>query len=633
MCGIFGFIVKNNAVDKVEIESRVDMAYKSLRHRGPDDEGCQVYTAGKERDYNLVLGHTRLAILDLTRAGHQPMNSLDNRYVIVFNGEIYNYKEIRSELLLLGYEFHSNTDTEVLLNAWAAWGLGCLPRLVGMFSFAVFDAISETVTCVRDAFGIKPFYYAVDDGFFVFASEISAVVTQLREGPSLNLQQCYDYLVHGSYDATDDTFFNGIKQLKPGCYFEFNSKSGEILKIDKWWKPKIQENLYLSFDDAVLKVREIFLKNISLHLRSDVAVGAALSGGIDSSAIVCAMRYLDPNMKINTFSYIADGADLSEEYWVDLVNKYVGAIPHKVRVNSDELLSDLDDLIRAQGEPFGSTSVYAQYRVNKKAHENGVVVTLEGQGADEMLAGYNGYPGQRLLSLLENYKLLNAWNFIKNWSRFPGRSKLIAVKYLISVVVDGLCYEILLALEGRSSYPKWLNAEVLRKNGVKLMKNRIRPDYISKGRRVISELCLSLYGRGLNTLLRHGDRNSMAFGVESRVPFLTNEFALYLLSLPESYLISDAGQTKSVFREAMRGIVPDEILDRRDKVGFETVERDLIIKLSPVCRDWLANCNLDFINQSELLKEFDDFIAGKRDDTRKIWRWINFIRWKMLCYE
>lgn len=633
MCGIFGFGGVSIDNERTVVDGRINKFLTALSHRGPNDCGYFITSDFDENKTSyFVIGHTRLSILDLTISGHQPMSSLDNRFKIVFNGEIYNYREIKADLISLGFQFNSNSDTEVLLNAWIAWGGGCLPKLTGMFAFAVYDSLDNKITLVRDAFGIKPLYYLFENGEFTFSSEIPSLVTVMNVRPSLNMQRCYDYLVHGDYDIEDQTFLNEVKQLKPGCYLEFDLNSCQIRKVEKWWSPSYELNADIEFDQAVILVREKFLENIRLHLRSDVPVGAALSGGVDSSAIVCAMRHVDPNLIINTFSYIAEGDDINEEYWIDLVNKHVGAVPHKIHVNSDDLLSHLDNLIKIQGEPFGSTSIYAQYRVFKHAAEVGIKVALDGQGADEMLAGYIGYPGHRLLSLLENGKVIGAWDFLKKWADWPGRSKFLAFKYFVSLIAGKYTYEFLLKISSKKSAPNWINKNILISNGVILSKNRISSASVSKGRRVIDILAFSLFSRGLNFLLRHGDRNSMAFGVESRVPFLTNEFVSFLLSLPESYLISNDGQTKYVFREAMRGIVPDEILDRKDKIGFETDERALIIKIAPICRVWLANIDLDFINHVELLKEFDEIVAGKKKYDRKIWRWINFARWKTLMH-
>jgi len=621
MCGIAGGWWKEVG----QLDARLAGALEKIRYRGPDDRGYELYPMGNSV---AALGHTRLSILDLSSAGHQPMLSADKRFSIVFNGEIYNYRELRTELQGLGHRFVSDSDTEVLLAAWIQWGQACLMRLIGMFAFVVLDRQAGTLTCVRDAFGIKPFFYAAEGGEFCFASEMPALKELLPGKPTLDWQRAYDYLVHGDYDSGTGTFFEGIHHLLPGHLFIVDLQSGRVAEPERWWAPSIVERTDLSFDSATELVREQFLQNIRLHLRSDVALGAALSGGIDSSAVVCAMRHVEPDLPIHTFSYIAAGSEMSEEVWVDRINAHVGAVPHKISVGSDELARDLDSMILAQGEPFGSTSIYAQYRVFQLARESGVTVTLDGQGADEMLAGYNGYPGQRLRSLIEKGRLAEAISFLNEWSKWPGRSRIGGAKRLAAEMTEGSLYALLRRVNGSDALPAWLNAEPLVERGVISHFPRMRSPHSEAGRRVVAELALSLTRRGLPALLRHGDRNSMRFSVESRVPFLTLDMVNLLLSLPESYLVSPKGETKHVFRAAMRGIVPDDVLDRRDKIGFATPEQAWLVSMADTVRGWLReDLGLVFFNQAEVLREFELIIAGKKHFSWQVWRWINFCRW------
>lgn len=622
MCGIAGGWWPQPA----PAQTQLPQALHAMRYRGPDDQGFELYPFNPAV---VALGQVRLSIIDLSAAGHQPMHSRDGRWAIVFNGEIYNYRELRAELRTLGHSFTSDTDTEVLLAAWVQWGHACLPRLAGMFAFAALDKQSATLTCVRDAFGIKPFFYSAQaDSGFRFASELPALLQLLPSKPALNWQRAYDYLVHGDYDSTPDTFYAGVHHLPPGHWLSVNLANGQPTIPQRWWVPNITERPGWKFDDAVEQVREQFLQNIRLHLRSDVPLGAALSGGIDSSAVVCAMRHVEPDLPIHTFSYIASGSSVSEEHWVDRVNAHVGAIAHKVVVTPQELARDLDDMIRAQGEPFGSTSIYAQYRVFQLAKENGITVTLDGQGADEMLAGYSGYPGQRLRSLLETGQWGKAWGFWNEWARWPGRSRMLAAKYLASETTQGGLYALLRRIHGRNPVPPWMQAGPLQEAKVRLQAPRQRPEGHAAGRRVMAELSMALSRRGLAGLLRHGDRNSMRFSVESRVPFLTTDMVDLLLSMPEDYLISGHGETKHVFRAALRGIAPDDVLDRRDKIGFETPEKAWLLGMAPTVTEWVrADLNLPFFDQTKVIQEFERIVAGKKQFSWQVWRWVNFCRW------
>lgn len=622
MCGITGGWWLKPPRD---LRDRIAASQHKLKRRGPDDRGSELFDVCTGK---LALAHTRLSIIDLSSAGRQPMQSDTGRHHITFNGEIYNYRELRQELTALGYTFHSDSDTEVLLKAWQEWNIDCLVRLEGMFAFVVYDAKEKTLSCVRDAFGIKPFYFDLQPDRFLFASEPAALLCLREQKPQANWQRCYDYLVHGDFDNQQDSFIKGVQQLLPGQWMKVDLSNPGASRQQTWWKPNYQENTELSFDQAAEAVREQFLHNVRLHLRSDVPLGAALSGGIDSSAIVCAMRYLDASQPINTFSYIAPGYKQCEESWVDRINQFTDAKAHKVSATGEDLARDLDRLIDLQGEPFTSTSAYAQYRVFQLAHESNMTVTLEGQGADELLAGYAGYPGHRMLSMIESGDLSGAERFARNWARWPGRSYGRAWQYLAAVTLPDSLFGIASKTMGRSFTPSWINAGALADAGVTMVFEREKKHDSAKGRRVMERLASSLTNRHLPGYLREGDRNSMQFSLESRVPFLTLPLANLLFSLPEHYLISRDGETKSVFRAALRGIVPDDLLDRKDKIGFETPESSWFMEKSDIVRQWLqASHDIPFLNARALLEQFDSIASGKAPCTTQVWRWVNFLKW------
>ena len=621
MCGITGGWFFE---EKSSLEVRVKAALYAMRLRGPDDSGYDCIPSGRG---TVVLGHTRLSVIDLSAGGHQPMHSRCGRYAMVFNGEIYNYLELKSKLKNLGATFKTESDSEVLLAAWAQWGGACLKRLVGMFAFVVFDRNENKVTCVRDGFGIKPLLFAYGEDGFVFGSEINAIKALKKQKIELDWQRAYDYLVHGDYDNGHRSFVSGVSHVLPGHSVTFNTATGQIGEQVKWWQPEIAQH-DIGFREATEVLREKFLDSIRLHLRSDVAIGAALSGGLDSSAVVCAMRHVEPDLTIKTFSFIARGSPLSEESWVDQVNTFVGAEAHKIVVQPEDLARDLEDMIRAQGEPFGSTSIYAQYRVFETAKAQGVTVTLDGQGADEMLAGYSGYPGQRLHSLIDKKDWRGAVNFLNNWAKWPGRSRMAGCKRLAGELTGGDLYRQLRRLNGTQFSPPWLNPGPLLEREIQVGFEAQHKPERQPGRRVAAALRNALTQKGLPSLLRHADRNSMRFSVESRVPFLTQDLAEFLLALPEEYLISGSGETKHIFRAAMRGIVPDAVLDRRDKIGFATPEKEWLMPITKNMRSWLKeDLELPFLNQAKILKEFDAVMEGRSPFTSQIWRWVNFYRW------
>lgn len=630
MCGIVGsFLLDGTCFEMSMIQSALD----KISHRGPDDQGYEITNI---KNGCLIMGHTRLSIIDLSSAGHQPFFSKCLRYSMVYNGEIYNFIELRKELEGMGCCFETASDTEVLLQAWIFWGEEVLSRLEGMFAFVIFDSERNELHCVRDAFGIKPFFYSMSDDEFIFASELPALLTLRTAKKELNWQRCYDYIAYGDYDSTEDTFVKGVKHLLPGNYLKLQLDGKDCIKfeIKRWWQPDITTTSALSFTQAVESVREAFLKNIRMHLRSDVPLGAALSGGIDSSAVVCAIRYLEPDMPIHTFSYIASNSILSEEKWVDAINLFSDCQAHKVYTDSTSLRDNIESMILEQGEPFGGTSIFAQRCVFKLAKEKGITVTLDGQGADELLAGYEGYPGQHLLSLIEKKGLVQANRYAIQWGQYPNRSYSLAWKYFFDLILPEKIALIARRWLGKNASPKWLHIDKLLEQAVNLDRKKIARSPLHKGNRVKEQLAYSLQNRGLPSLLRHGDRNAMAFSIESRVPFLTVSFANLLLSLPEEYLVSEKGETKHIFREAMRGIVPDEILDRKDKIGFATPESEWMLKNPDLIREWLRHAqNIPFINYEELLSDFELIVEGKKKYSPLIWRCVNFLQWSQFIMK
>ena len=630
MCGIIGAYSRKRELDP-GLEIRLSQSLKMLKHRGPD---CYRSEITDIDDKTVILGHARLSIIDLTLEADQPMTTIDERFSIVFNGEIYNYLELRELLQKEGFLFKTHSDTEVLLAAWAKWGDKCLHRLVGMFAFAILDRTSKTLTFVRDGFGIKPLFITQSDEALYFSSELPALIALRGSGANLNLQRSYDYLVYGDYDSNGQTFVDGVTQLEPGYIQVFNITSCELAPPIRWWNPSAIQTSTLSYDQASEKLREVFLDSIRLHLRSDVPVGAALSGGIDSSAVVCAIRHVEPNLPINTFSFIAKNSPLSEEYWVDLVNDRVDAKSHKVSAKSADLIRDLDDMIVAQGEPFGSTSIYAQYRVFQLAKQNGVTVTLDGQGADELMAGYNGYPGKRIRSLLAVGNIVGASTFLASWAQWPGRSIGYGLKLAAAEFLKGDLYRHARIIVTKSDSQDWIRSEYLSEKGVNLVYPGQGSNAILKDRVLIDALIKASTKRGLPALLRHADRNSMRFSVESRVPFLTPDIANFLFSLPEEFLISKNGETKSIFRAAMRGIVPDEILDRRDKIGFATPEYEWLKGVFDTTPDWIEeDIDLFFLRHDVIQKKISQVFSGQSPLTSQVWRWINFYKWYELVLK
>lgn len=632
MCGIAGYVSHALGEDAARVRRWGD----KLAHRGPDDRGIGVlgpsgFRVGQDLESitpesSTVLWNWRLAIIDLSKAGWQPMRSADGRHWIVYNGEVYNYRELRAELESLGCTFHSQTDTEVALQAFRCWGVDSFPRLVGMYAFAILDLESRRLVLARDPFGIKPLHYAAWPGGFAFASEQKALLDLPQVSRRVDAQSVYDYLRFGLTDHGPSTMLEGIRSCPPAHWMEVGLETATPSRPTRYWAPEPERRFSGSMTQAADQLRELFLDSVRLHLRSDVPVGAALSGGIDSSAIVCAMRHLEPDLELHAFGYVTDDPVVGEERWLDLAVTAARATVHKTRAGASDLVADLDRLLWAQDEPFGSTSIYAQYRVFRLAAEHGIKVMLDGQGADELLGGYHGLVAARLASLVRQRRIDEALRFAWRASRTPGRRGLAL--WAGEFLVPGGLQAPLRALVGQELVPRWMNRDWFAAHEVRAAPSK----YASRSSpEVLREQMLRLLTRtNLPMLLRYEDRNSMAHSIESRVPFLTTTLADFMLSLPEEYLIDAGGRTKAVFRRAMRGLVPDAILERRDKIGFATPEHEWMIELGPQVERWLsgeAAARIPALHFEALRSEWRAFQARRTRRDFRVWRWINLIEW------
>lgn len=631
MCGIAGLVVPPSRSLNREI---VEHLLSHLKHRGPDDQGVLLFGQDGVRlgrsvpervEGEVLLVHQRLSILDLSKAGWQPMSSAGDRYHIVFNGEIYNYLELRAELEAQGHIFFSHSDTEVLLTAYSHWGTECLNRLVGMFAFTILDTQERRLFLARDFFGIKPLYYALWQGGFAFASEISPLLELPGVSRRVNPQRLYDYLRFGLTDHGRETLFADVYQLPSAHYLEVKLDHPTKIEPLRYWQVNLNERVELSFEEAANQLRELFLESVSLHLRSDVPIGTALSGGIDSSAIVMAMRYLQPNLELHTFSYVASDPALSEEKYIDIVGKSAGAVMHKVQPDFRELVADFEYLVHTQGEPFGSTSIYAQHRVFRLAREAGIKVMLDGQGADEILGGYFCYKGARLASLLRQHRWVEAYQFMQAASATPGMGGRLLGQWAMSYMLPPKMQVLGRRLVGKDLTPSWLNMSWFQDHPIK----PLLFDYTGS-QSVLRESLLESVTETLPNLLRYEDRNSMAFSIESRVPFLTPTVVSFMLALPEEYIITQDGISKAVFRRAMRGIVPDSILDRKDKIGFATPEFGWLTALKPWVECALqseAAGQIPALNLKEVEREWSLMLGGKKTFNFNVWKWVNLIEW------
>lgn len=567
MCGIAGILSPDSRnISLPHLKSMCDQ----IVHRGPDGEGQWI-----NQESTVGLGHRRLSIIDLSESGKQPMHYLD-RYTLTFNGEIYNYLEIKKKLLEKGYHFRSNSDTEVLLALYDLKKEACLEDLDGMFAFALYDNHTKTVFCARDRFGEKPFFYYQDKETFYFASEMKALwAVGVPKNP--NNGMVFNYLQFDLIENPNDqseTFFEGIKRLSPGSCLIWNS--GEI-KIKSYWHIDLERHSgNLTFDQASERFRELFYESVSRRLRSDVLVGSSLSGGIDSSLVVCVIDQLlkesGKNIQ-NTFSARFRNFHKDEGKYIDFVREATRIKSHEVFSDMDLMETELDKIFYHQEEPFGSASILVQYQVYELAKKHGVTVLLDGQGADEVMAGYHFYFSTYFNELRKkskkqfqneffNYSELHRDNKINLKIERPGAKDY--VKSMFPTLFNQYSHKVIsLRLK---------NSGMMKEDFFRTYKNNTHNKFEYDPSNLNEHLEFSTLKLGLPTLLRYADRNSMAHSREVRLPFLSHELVEFLFSLPSEFKIHQ-GWTKYIMRKSFEDILPQEIAWRKDKIGFEPPQK------------------------------------------------------------
>jgi len=546
MCGIAGIVKKDGSeVTTSEIKNITNI----FAHRGPDDEGFFI-------ENNFALGHRRLSILDLSPAGHQPM--LYNHVRIIFNGEIYNYIEIKDELKKSGYSFHTGTDTEVIAAAYIHWGEDCVNRFNGMWAFVIYDEDKQIFFCSRDRFGVKPFYYVNNSSIFAFGSEIKQL--HVLGFHKVNLKILFDYLYISYQNHTADTFFKDVYQLEPSHNLIFDLKNNDIL-IKKYYTLELQKEVYnLNLESSEAYYEDAIRDAIILRLRSDVKVGTCLSGGLDSSFIASVAAENYHQTSNNQFTSItaksADALNDETEYAKMVIekSKLDGKI---VEPSFEHILDDIEKIVYHQEEPFGSPSIFMQYYVMKAAKEYGCIVLLDGQGGDETLLGYERY----YMSFLRNVPLKK---LLKWFRKIQSNSKL--------TMKDVINYYIYF------NFPK-VRVNHLRKrlSGIKkeyrsYLNNDLIYEYADSSKQVFSLQKLEITKTQLRALLNYEDKNSMAWSIETRLPFLDYRVAEAAISIKPEYKIND-GWSKFLLRRIGSKVLPHEIAWRKNKIGFEAPKK------------------------------------------------------------
>ena len=592
MCGINGF-----SWGDVRLIERMNAV---TRNRGPDDAGT--YTDGR-----VTLGHNRLSIIDLSAAGHQPMANEDGTVWITYNGEVYNFQEIREELLEKGHAFRSNTDTEVIVHAYEEYGPECVKRFNGMWAFCIYDQRKGELVLSRDQFGIKPLYYYLNGGRLIFSSMIGGILCH-DVATSPNERAIMEYLAFNLEDHRRETFFTGIYTLAPDSLLIFRLKEGAC-ELRRWYE----------FQGAARgPVGALFEDSVRLRTIADVPVGSCLSGGVDSSAIVCLLDRILPG-PFYTFSLISPGSPLDESRYIREVGKVTRTRQFFTTIDWSRALADLHDFIVAQEEPVMGLSAYAQYRVLKLAHDQGAKVLLDGQGGDELFAGYIYYYGYYFYELLRGLKLLTLARemalYRRNFRNFyPHRM---------------LAFQLLPGFVQRPAWRRLMGRWINRDSYNRLCKGSVDPRWEKMG--LNDALLLTLTTTAIPHLLRYEDKNSMRWSIETRPPFLDLRLAEAALALPSGAKLRD-GRTKVAFREAIDGLLPPAVRDRKDKIGFAAPGNELFRQPEMVehCRGIIRSPEFrsrPYWNPDVVAEMFEQHVAGARNIGDTIWKWINLELW------
>lgn len=602
MCGVAGLIQLNGKKIEASLIEKMTLA---VAHRGPDGEGFMI-------EGNVALGHRRLAIVDLSNDGAQPMTDNSGKNTVIFNGEIYNYLELKAELKMLGHVFSTTTDTEVLLTAYSEWGDACVQRFNGMWSFAIYDRIKGRIFCSRDRFGEKPFYYLHGHGWFAFGSEIRQLLPFLPARRA-NTQALIKFIMGIQAEELERTFFDEINKLPGGHNLILDLRTYEMV-IKRYYELKIDSSLgNVKVNEAVNQFSELLSNSVEIRLRADVAIGTCLSGGLDSSSIATLASNKNREFSQKPFLAItasSEEKDNDETVYAEKIVNHNKLIWHKIRPSYDDFSASLPSIVDAQEEPFPSASIAMQYFVMQCAKQNKISVLLDGQGGDEILLGYERYFAAHYLDRIRTDGFMTAMqSMLSRGANNANMSPWRMAGYFIYFNSQNIRW---FNYQRRHSYIRHFPE----------MFDEVRM-YAEVSGNVQELQKLEIERTNLPALLRYEDKNSMRHGVEARLPFLDYRLVEYCLSLPGSLKISD-GWTKYILRRSMSGKMPDSITWRRNKFGFEAPEALWFAHHKDLMLEEVRNSVLlsYLCDKEKLISEFSNL------DTLTRWRLYSVSCWE-----
>jgi len=609
MCGIAGFI-DSRVTDGDKILSAM---LEKIAHRGPDASRTFI------KD-DVYLGHNRLSIIDLSHDADQPMHL--QHLTIIFNGEIYNYLELKTELQQAGHQFKTKSDTEVILHAYLKWGKDCVNRFMGMWAFAIWDQQQEELFCSRDRFGIKPFYYIHQSPAFYFGSEYKALKPCPLFSNNINTAQVSRGLQMGWTSYHDETYFNKLKALPAAHNLVFSRRDGTV-KISRYWNIHTGKYLSLTAEEKAGQFYQLFDESVRLHMRSDVAVGSCLSGGLDSSAIVSMVQHQQPGLPYDSFSIYYEGkGDVDERPFVKAVcDKFPSLQPHYFSPTDDDIREHFHHALYHADVPATGSSFISQYFLMKLIAQHKIKVVLDGQGADEYLAGYNHTAYRMVADLLASFQWGKACRLTGKMAKNLQLSATQTFAHFGKSFLSLLRSEQqLYSLEYKHYFP-FLSTD----DSIPFSLDKV------PGNRTDNFLYHLMFDTSLPTLLQYEDRNSMAFSIESRVPFLDHRLVEFVFQLRNEDKANGI-YTKWVMREALKDVMPQTVIERKDKKGFVTPGE---VKWLRGALAHLTDANfskLDFLNRKKIKILMDEYKHGDNKHALLIWRLCTLAYWhKNFC--